>query len=714
MNFRLELQIANPVRDRETLQSKYVWRKEVVFFDAGIPTSPHECCLVGGFQFGLRGMPIWERSHVKAWLEVPEVWRNEKFVLQAGLDPDKTLTFSRFSIQDGVMNGMASDDNVEDVNDDDGVELFYDTMGPTCLFLRREKGLKVADLLSINIEVRPSAHREKIMRAVVDELISLAPHSLSSDPKAQNKSAYDDVWSVGATSFAHPITEFNAIRDLLFKLNPILSGIVHNPAVMVARAEGTCLLSRARQLSRHEERRMRGVLNQWGVDRLGDLHVRGIRNVCGYDIPAHRSMFCFLKLIDGRLIRLKHIAEAGKSSALADVRDMRGHLMGVSDNKKNYERFRHACMPTIKEKLCVAREARDLERNVNHARHELRTMLRLDIFRGFEESVNAELMGIDFLYNAHYRQFYTVASAFLQKHHWWKPLEEGSGLTHAKVLLSNGKYANEQQRKYSILFEYWCCWRLIDAFEKIGFSFGEARTRLREKLAESIVVDEDYESFIPQGGLESESLEVYVIHNYAAYDKSIYPEASFLTVPRRRHPLSKDPAKRLMCQCFETPDLALVIRNKSTQKWYWITLDAKSTSYLSARQVMKQWNYLHQKHIPAFDLESEQMPAQSWLVYAGSEDCPCGLEGVAGEDLDFRCWKSDDAAEIERIFNDVNVRECSVEKGWSPDPKRPDRKFLGEIRASPLTSPLVNANTSNSAFLQFVQLQLQTARRILG
>lgn len=650
------------------------------------------------------GYRIKEQTLVSANLMVPAEWVEEEFVLQAGMDPDSCIRFSRESYNNGEMLGI----------DKGRPDILYGTMGPTLLSLIRVR--TGTPLLVININVEPDPSRVTVMRGVVDELTNIAPHTLSSLSEWQNACVFSDERRVGSASYAAPYVEFKAISGLIAKLFPILLAISFSPAYRVVKERRRIPISRAKKLPKASVRKISPCFIKGGtltdLPGMVDAYVR----VRSCDITAHRVIAAFLATLRIRLDRIFILASAqieGYSHEINACEEMCNQVPQEQMRKSFYNDFKYNIESLRKHK----QSAEDVLPQIKKEIARLNSIRKLSVFRNAILRIESQISSQDFAYDERYQRCLSLMVDYENGHHWWIPLEDGHGWTHSLELLGKNCYGNSLQRKYSVLFEYWCCFRLLHAFEKSGFDFSESREEIRSQLARSIVVESDEESFAPLGMLRDNAgvvlYEVRIIHNYSAYSSTINPTARFKTTIGIRYNSKGHVNHRE--KLYETPDMAVIIRNKQTGNWFWVTIDAKSTDSLRLGQVYKQNNYLNQMHTPEFDPECEYRPLASWLIYAGRLDGVAGLENVLDEDISFRNWQPEDMLDIDRVQSGNSGIKCSAQDGIKLKNKS-DNRFMGQIRANPMTAPLRNSKgfDGSSPFCDFAKIIIATARNTLG
>ena len=674
-------------------------KEAFLVFEVGIPDKPlsFRCSLPKE----LADYNIGEETLVNACLKVDADWGEEDFALQVGLNPDNKIYFphDKKDKEGWLLAGRKSRNNI-----------FSNTFGPSALFLFYDREDQLPHpLLKIGVNVAQSLGRREMMCAVVGELISLAPQTITDVGSGQNASASEDGWSVGSTSFRYLPLELRSVEELVRNIEPELLSISNNPAQEILPITARMELCRVRKMTTRGLSRFSGMSASSQNQDLSNIRVSAVRRVRSFDVRAHRAIVSFLAKLHRRLCEMRFICQNNRADAEKSL-DAIESLIVKSGNRD----FEHDYGFRRKSVLENCRVIDDYLHKIDVIDSRVLKLRTLDFLSSIADHNIYSLSCQDFAFNHHYQRVFSLLLVFDRRHHWWQSIDDNGGFVHSRRLLSDGKYSNELQRKYSILFEYWAYWRLVNAFERIGFDFSAAKQELYKRISNVIVISEDYEEFSPVALLESKGIEVRLIHNYAAYDPEIKPEADFKTLPR-----VKKGKKEEETQDYETPDMAVVVRDMSNGKWFWCPIDAKSSRKLSTGQVAKQLQYLHQLHAPKFDqviksdegtLEDE--PNSSWLVYAGDLDGEAGLEFVKGENESQRCWQSEDVKEILSQFSLVSGgwAHCSVDEGIVRNPKYPRRKFIGEIRANPLTTKVEQDGAANDSdpFVRFAKIMVAT------
>lgn len=456
---------------------------------------------------------------------------NGEFLLQVGRDPDcrgyvdlgaGNLQFTGYD----YLNKMTT-----------RLKLFNQTIGESYLYLiDRGAGGRFIPIARVEVKNKGKEHLYQLM--VEDLLSQRLPHYVVDDFKGQMKKnhfAFD--WRNGYASYDRPEEMLDLLEKILHRVYSLVSQISRTARMNVVSTRVSKKIDRVSRVDIRGVRQLEAAMNRLGAQDLPEMSGSSISSsmrLSSFYMPVHSAIAWFLRgPVRSRLERIIIACE----EAIAEIK------MRMSKNRLETKYKQNDFAGN-------SAEINEHQRRMECARRLVRIvdeMLAYPIFSVVDSGVTVyDVDAIEFSANDSYRKLYKVMMDFLKMRFWW--VHDKDEMRRRIPQVQFDEFGETRwQRKYSMVYEYWCYARLCKAAEGLGVRHQLGRFRI--------------------GGVAR--CHRYVVHDH---DVEIFV---FHEITARANKKSNGDVFRTCSYRDITPDFALLVRGNGRTA-FWSVLDAKS------------------------------------------------------------------------------------------------------------------------------------------
>lgn len=534
-----------------------------------------------------------------------------EYRLQLGYDPD---TVARVKTGEGVLElensgrKRARFKAVQNRKEEEMFRLFQSTMGRTRLRLLEmaydEDGDLVIsrEVMSVPVYIIPSKEKKDSYLRMINQLLD-TPQFFLDDLRGQMLlNGFSTNWDDGYSSHEDASLELAAVERVLNELREPLEKICRAPKTDYHSVRRRMGVDRVRCCSARADRDIERLL---GRGMPSDRVMTRVKKVT-YGVPAHSVIRFFLTRLIWRCEDILLDFVAVKEKLVREIESLRRLYVGDSKNP--------AYLGSAYAKRQQIELIDDKIRRVNSVRMHAIDLSALRVLSGVVRPIRIfDVPRTAFAGGVGYERAYRVILDFERCRFWWVGQESNFYKTPRLSFSDESEKASRWARKFSIVYEFWCYRRLLDALETSGFECVSGRW---------LGSDEGSQCTYRRG-----DLEVRVVHGFSAKilnHESV--EAFWLD------PLSQSGGDDKGCSQTArelTPDFAIVFKHLTTRKMKWIVADAKSHNCMNFKQIiLKREKYMRfVKHRLDDDAIGSNDAAQVWMFYAGDDEgTQCGVE----------------------------------------------------------------------------------------
>lgn len=538
--------------------------------------------------------------------------RNHEYRLQVGKDPDVVAKIGVGSTG-GAPDAPERDSSAQFYfNDRQRFDLFRYAMGPCYLrFIE----------LSYDENDKPVIHREVVFpepvyvippedkieryKKMMEDMSHDAPqYFLDYFMWQMELYGFRTTWEDGYTSYNDAYMELKAVSEVLDKLRV--------PIDYITKAPKTSFGFVGRKLHEERIRRCRGrtarKLDRLSESRLGLDRIIVSTKVVNHDVTAHAVMKEFfarlMRRCDGIRSYFVHQANQLKKDIAA--------YQGLYQNRENKEYRR-----VVVEKETMLKTYEEYIRETDSVNARAERYHRADLFKDVSKSLKIfDINRTAFSGNVGYEMTYDVILEFERRRHYWSGARHSNTYKMPKLMVGADRASDAESklvRKYSMVYEFWCYYRLIKASEKIAV----------------FVAGQELSSV--DGGrcvFRKGDVELVIVHGFSAKRNAENDASSEFWLKKGSY-TDKKKQKIKEYARERTPDFALIFTNVKSGKTKWIVADAKSHERMNYEQIIeKREKYLQfvMRNIPSGRI-GQSSASQAWMFYAGEDaDSSCGVE----------------------------------------------------------------------------------------
>ena len=610
--------------------------------------------------------------------------RNYEYRLQVGKEPD---VVAKAKMGNGSDNGAIF---YETRNEESRFDLFRYVMTKSWLKLieltydENRKPIILREVFSEPVYVIPPDDKIRRLKQMMEDMSHDAPQFFLNYITWQMAlCGFRTIWEEGYTSHCDAKMELDAVSKVLDKLR--------GPFDCINKAPKKSFGIVYRKLTEERIRRCRGrvarKLELVSGGSQGTNRIIAAVKIVNHKVAAHAVMKEFFALLMRRCDDIQSYFIGQVNQLKKDIKA----YQGLYKNREN--RAYQGVTFEIETKLKTYEE---YIRESDSVKARAERYYRADLFNDVSKALRIfDVNRTVFSGNVGYELAYDIILEFERRRHHWSWARYSNKYKTPNLLVDADKTSDIESklvRKYSMVYEFWCYYRLIKASEKIAtFVAGQ-------ELSSA-----DGSRCVFRKG----DIELVIVHGFSAkVNATDNASSEFLLtnghfVDKKTKQVIKEYAKE------RTPDFALIFTNvkseKTEVKTKWIVADAKSHECMDYKQIIaKRENYLKylRRNVPSRQRQNEWQPAsQGWMFYAGEDsDSPCGVECPPLE------------------FADMNGEEPqagSIDYTFSPE-RGIDRENGGDKPRGHVHANIDSLGNDNKPFEDFIKGEFATMERELS
>lgn len=558
--------------------------------------------------------------------------RNCEYRLQVGKEPDVVAKAKMGNGSDNVAIFY------ETRNAEARFDLFRYVMANSFLKLieltydENRKPIILREVFSEPVYVIPPDNKIKRYKQMMEDMSHDVPQFFLNYITWQMKlCGFRTIWEEGYTSHCDAKMELDAVSDVLHKLR--------KPFNCIKKAPKTSFGIVYRKLPEERIRRCRGrmarKLERVSGGSIGTDRIMVSVKIVNHDVAAHAVMKEFFALLMRRCDEIR-------SYFISQVNQLKQDIKVYLDlYKKNRENKAYQGVAFEIEMKLKTYEKYIRETDSVKARAE--RYHRADLFKDVSKTLRIfDVNRTVFSGNVGYELAYDIILEFERRRHYWSWARHSNKYKTPNLLVDVDKTSDTESklvRKYSMVYEFWCYYRLIKASEKIAaFVAGQ-------ELSSA-----DGSRCIFRKG----DIELVIVHGFSAKMNAKDSASSefWLTKGRLADKKTKQVTEEHAKE--RTPDFALIFTNVNSGNTKWIVADAKSHERMNYEQIIdKREKYLKflRRNVPS-QRKGQPNPSQAWMFYAGEdENSPCGVECPPLEFTDSSGYEDTQAGSTDYTFS---------------------------------------------------------------
>ncbi|MBQ3290612.1 MAG: hypothetical protein IJH50_14510 [Kiritimatiellae bacterium] len=521
--------------------------------------------------------------------------KDSEYWLQVGFDPD-VIAEAR------PKNGVA----IFRYRKKSKFRLFQSTMGSSRLRLLEvvyneddEPDIR-REVLSVHVFVEPPREKVKQFTSMIKDMHEAPPFFQDYYRRQMLLCGFRTNWDEGYSSYADPDDELRAVKQVLDELREPMDYITKAPKTSFGFVDRKLLVERIRHCRGRVARKLERLSeSNSGADRI----VTSFK-VANYEVTAHAVIKEFFSRL---ILRCDDI----KSCFVSKIEKLKNKMAECGSLYENRD-SRHNNPAYIRQMSNMKELLKNFEskiKDVDSVKVRVEKFRGIDIFKNVSKAMTIfDVERTAFSGHIGYELAYDIILNFERCRHSWK----GSASKKYKVRKltfdadrkENGE--NKFARKYSMVYEFWCYYRLIKASESIcEFVHGQ-----------ELMADEGCRCVFRKG-----DVELVIVHGFSARANAkndtwaeFWLEQDF-----------DDSNKGNIGTRELTPDFAFIFKNLKSGKSEWIVADVKSDGSMKKRIIKRREKYLEKvRRKDSLTRDEDSGASQSWILYSGEDEYSSG------------------------------------------------------------------------------------------
>ena len=596
--------------------------------------------------------------------------KDSEYWLQVGFDPDVVA-------EARPQNGVA----IFCDRKKSKFKLFQSTMGSSRLRLLEvvydeddEPDIR-REILSVHVFVKPPREKVQKFTSMIKDMHEAPPFFLNYYRRQMLLCGFRTNWDEGYSSYADPDDELMAVKQVLDELRKPIDYITKAPKTSFSFLDRKLLVERIR----HCRGKVARKLERLSESNSGADRIMSSFKVANNEVAAHAVIKEFFA-------RLMQRCDDIKSCFVSKVEELKNKMADCGSLYEDHD-SRHGNPAYIRQMSNMKELLKNFEskiKDVELVKLRAEKFRSADIFNNISKAMTIfDVERTAFSGNIGYELAYDIILSFERRRYSWKGSVSKQYKTKRLTFDVDMKenVENKFVRKYSMVYEFWCYYRLIKASERMcEFVHGQ-----------ELIADEGSRCIFRKG-----DIELVIVHGFSA-------RANAKDDTRAEFWLEQDPDDRNkgnMRTRESTPDFAFIFKNLKSGKSEWIVADVKSDGRMKKRIIKKRDKYLTTvMRKDSLVLDGYSGATQTWIFYSGEDDySSCGVECPPPS---FREKNFQDIYGGKRAY--TFSPEVGIEYKWKSDLPR------GHVHAN-----IESLEDDNKPFEDFIKGEFATMERELS